>query len=79
MIKNGSQDFVWRLCTQEIYNYIGVNDPVMSKVLIGTIPFLVLALCGWGIVCLLSAGGIFDDSNTGDLFEVTHGHIITRK
>lgn len=40
----------------------------MSKVLIGTIPFLVLALCGWGIVCLLSAGGIFDDSNPGDLF-----------
>lgn len=56
------------MCTQKIYNYVAVNDPVMSKVLIGTIPFLVLALCGWGIVCLLSAGGIFDDSNTGDLF-----------
>ena len=38
----------------------------MFKVLIGTIPFSDFILCGWGIVCLLSAGGILDDSDTGD-------------
>lgn len=38
----------------------------MFKVLIGTIPFSDFILCGWSIVCLLSAGGILDDSDTGD-------------
>lgn len=40
----------------------------MSKVLFGIILFLVLVLCGWGIVCFLFVGGIFDDLNLGDFF-----------